>query len=204
MRDPLGLVASLALILSNLCACSSDDAATEKASGTDDAGDSGATTDGGTDGGPSPVLGGKFRHGMNGGHVNPNFTDNDDGLLGTLVGADSNRIKLPEYFLDQWGVDVRTDAAKSYVANGMSNVVCFLIGPSAKNSTAPAGTTDGYTLEQYIPKDLNEPIFAADGTVNPGNSWARYVERTVTTYKPWVRIWEVWNEPDGRRATRPP
>ncbi len=32
--------------------------------------------------------------------------------------------------------------------------------------------------------------------MNPGNSWAAYVQETVTTYKPWVRIWEVWNEPD--------
>jgi hypothetical protein len=129
------------------------------------------------------------------GDQNPNFTDNDDGLLGTLAGADSNRIKLPEYFLDQWGVGIRTDAAASYFTNGMSSLVCFLIGPSASHSTAPAGA-DNATLEQYIPNDLDQPIFAADGTVNPGNSWAKYVEETVTTYKPWVRIWEVWNEPD--------
>jgi hypothetical protein len=160
-------------------------------------GSSGAGSGGGDGGASSSALpfGGVFRHGMNSGHVNPNFTDNDDGLLGTLAGADSNRIKLPEYFLDQWGVAVRTDAAKSYVTNGMSNLVCFLIGPSASHSTAPSGADDA-TLEQYIPSDLYQSIFAADGSVNPGNSWAKYVEETVTTYKPWVRIWEVWNEPD--------
>ncbi len=147
------------------------------------------------DGGAAGALGGRFRHGMNSGHVNPNFTDNDDGLLGTLAGADSNRIKLPQYFLDQWGPTVRVDAAKSYATNGMSGLVCFLIGPSASHSTAPAGADPG-TLEQYIPNDLYQPIFATDGSVNAANSWAKYVEETVTTYKPWIRIWEVWNEPD--------
>ncbi len=37
--------------------------------------------------------------------------------------------------------------------------------PSASHSTAPSGADNG-TLEQYIPKDLDQPIFAADGTVN--------------------------------------
>jgi hypothetical protein len=165
------------------------------APGVDSGVDSGGGGSSGNDGGGAGALGGRFRHGMNSGHVNPNFTDNDDGLLGTLAGADSNRIKLPQYFLDQWGATVRVDAAQSYIDNGMSNLVCFLIGPSASHSTAPAGADDA-TLEQYIPTDLYQPIFAADGSVNAGNSWAKYVEEAVTTYKTWVRIWEVWNEPD--------
>ena len=168
------------------------DAADSSPGDTIDGGPGTSGNDGGGDGG---ALGGHFRHGMNSGHVNPNFTDNDDGLLGTLAGTDSNRIKLPQYFLDQWGASVRVDAATSYFANGMSSLVCFLIGPSASHSTAPAGADNG-TLEQYIPNDLYQPIFASDGSVNPGNSWAAYVEETVTTYKSWVRIWEVWNEPD--------
>jgi hypothetical protein len=125
--------------------------------------------------------------------VNPNWTDDMGGWLGTQAGADSNRMKLPEYFLDQWGVGIRTEAATSYATNGMSNLVCFLIGPSDAHSTEPSGTTNS---DDYIPRNLYEPIFQADGTANPNNYWARYVEETVTTYKPWVRIWEVWNEPD--------
>jgi hypothetical protein len=129
------------------------------------------------------------------GDPNPNFTDNDDGLLGAQSGADSNRIKLPEYFLAQWGAGVRTDAAQSYFTNGMSNLVCFLIGPTQAHSTSPAGSSD-YVLEQYIPSNLYEPIFLSDGSVNPNNYWAAYVSETVTTYKQWIHIWEVWNEPD--------
>ena len=119
------------------------------------------------DGGAAGALGGRFRHGMNSGHVNPNFTDNDDGLLGTLAGADSNRIKLPQYFLDQWGATVRVDAAKSYVANGMSGLVCFLIGPSASHSTAPAGA-DAAPSSSTSRKNLYQPIFAIRREREPG------------------------------------
>lgn len=176
------------------------------------------TSPGGSDGTPvvprdtsaaAPL--GAFRHGMNSGHVNASWTDNDDGWLGAQAGADSNRIKLPEYFLQQWGADIRVDAAKSYQQNGMSNLVCFLIGPSREHSSAPAGTPD-WRLDEYMPTHLYEPIFDASGRVNPANTWAKYVETTVSTYKPWVRIWEVWNEPDWtpdwqvtkQWATRPP
>src|ERR1700722_17265172 len=65
------------------------------------AGDSAASSPPTSGDGSAPtgaLFGGHFRHGMNSGHVNPNFTDNQDGLLGTLAGADSNRIKLPQYF----------------------------------------------------------------------------------------------------------
>jgi hypothetical protein len=167
---------------------SSSEAGTSTEGGSD-------TPDGGgalPDAAPASDLGGVFRHGMNSGHVNPNFTDEVDGWLGVQAGADSNRITLPESFLAQWGVGIRTGAAQSYFADGMSNLVCFLIGPTAAHSTAPSADQ----LDQFIPKNLYEPIFAADGAVNPNNYWAKYVEQTVTTYKPWVHIWEVWNEPD--------
>ena len=138
------------------------------------------------------MFGGVFRHGMNDGHINASWTDNQGGALGAATGADSNRMKLPEYFLAQWGADVRTDAAKSYLADGMSNLVCFLIGPTAAHSTDPTGQN----LEGFIPKNLYEPIFASDGSVNPDNYWAAYVAEVVATYSPYVKIWEVWNEPD--------
>lgn len=159
--------------------------------GGDDSGSGNDGVDGGTSTG-GDTFGGVFRHGMNDGHINASWTDNQGGALGAATGADSNRMKLPEYFLDQWGAGVRTDAAMSYQADGMSNLVCFLIGPTAAHSTDPTGNN----LEGFIPKNLYEPIFRADGSVNPDNYWAAYVEETVTTYKPYVRIWEVWNEPD--------
>ncbi|HEY4177458.1 MAG TPA: hypothetical protein VGM90_11515 [Kofleriaceae bacterium] len=157
--------------------------------GGDDTGNDG---DAGPGSGSGDTFGGTFRHGMNDGHPNGSWTDNQGGALGAAAGADSNRMKLPEYFLEQWGAGIRVDAAKSYDAVGMSNLVCFLIGPSKTHSTDSSGNN----LEAFIPKNLYEPIFKSDGTVNPDNYWAAYVAETVTAYSPYVRIWEVWNEPD--------
>ena len=158
--------------------------------GVGGSGNAGAS--GGTGGG---ALLGPFRHGMNMGAPPAGWTDQDQGWLGAQSGADSNRIVLPEYFLDKWGVGIRTDAAQSYLDDGMSELVCFLIGPTRPHSTAPASAPD-WQLDWYIAQNLYEPIFGADGNANPNNYWAAYVAETVTTYKPWIQIWEVWNEPD--------
>jgi hypothetical protein len=132
---------------------------------------------------------------MNMGAPPAGWTDQDQGWLGAQSGADSNRIVLPEYFLDTWGVGIRTDAAQSYFDNGLNDLVCFLIGPSRPHSTAPMSAPD-WQLDWYIAQNLYEPIFGADGNANPKNYWAAYVAETVSTYRPWIHIWEVWNEPD--------
>ncbi|WP_437607031.1 hypothetical protein WMF20_39995 [Sorangium sp. So ce834] len=78
----------------------------------------------------------------------------------------------------------------------MADHIGFLIGSeSVELTTAPPGAAD-WQNEHYIPKSLYEPIFAADGTVNPNNAWASYVYRTVDTYKTWIHVWHAWNEPD--------
>ena len=51
-------------------------------------------------------------------------------------------------------------------------------------------------LNYYSPQNLYQPIWNADGTINPNNYWANYIYKTVSIYKPYVKIWEVWNEPD--------
>jgi hypothetical protein len=77
----------------------------------------------------------------------------------------------------------------------MSDHIAFLTTPIAAHSTAPQGIPS-WQLEYYAPTNLYEPVFLADGTINPANYWGAYVFKTVTTYKTWVRTWEVWNEPD--------
>lgn len=86
-----------------------------------------------------------------------------------------------------------------------------------KTNAILLGTPGIYVADKYIPRDLNQPVFA-DGTdrpgpnktINPNNPWAEYVYAAVNRYKPggvlarqenWpngagVRVWEVWNEPD--------
>ncbi len=84
---------------------------------------------------------------------------------------------------------------QNYEADGLGNMVAFVIGPIAAHSTAPAGTPQ-WELDYYVPANLYEPVFQADSTVNPQNYWASYIYQTVSHYKQYVKIWEVWNEPD--------
>jgi hypothetical protein len=164
--------------------------------GTGGAGNGGSGSgSGGSGAGGSGALGGPFRHGINFGYFNPNFTDVDSAWLSREAGADSARLALPEHHLVQWGYDIEVGDMKSYATLGMKNHVAFLNGPIAEHSTAPAGTPQ-WQLDYFIPKNLSEPVLAADGSINPNNYWAAYVYQTVSTYKDWVRIWEVWNEPD--------
>ena len=53
--------------------------------------------------------------------------------------------------------------------------------------------------EKNYPANLYEPIFLNNGSVNPNNYWAFYVNKTVSIYKDYIKIWETWNEPDYTR-----
>lgn len=145
-------------------------------------------------GGASGGLGGPFRHGVNYGY-NPGVTDEQSAILARGAGANSARISLPERHLEQWGYEIEAGDNESYVKNGITRTVAFLSGPTEAHSSAPAGTPD-WQRDHYMPKNLHEPIFLGDGSVNPDNYWATYVHKTVSTYKPWIKVWSVWNEPD--------
>src|ERR1700761_1051876 len=102
------VVGALGISLLTIVACgsSSDSKASGSSSGTSGNGADGGpgattsggptTSSGGNDGdagssGPTTAadtFGGVFRHGMNDGHVNGNWTDNQGGALGIAAGAD--------------------------------------------------------------------------------------------------------------------
>ncbi|WP_434046620.1 MULTISPECIES: hypothetical protein [Sorangium] len=137
-----------------------------------------------------------FRHGVNLGHRNAAWGDDKEATLAARAGARSLRVKLPAAHLATWGVDIELGDIQTYASLGMVDHIGFLIGSESVDMTvAPPGAAD-WESEHYIPKSLHEPIFLPDGTVNPGNTWASYVYRTVDTYKPWIHLWHVWNEPD--------
>ncbi|MBI5534503.1 MAG: hypothetical protein HY898_17390 [Deltaproteobacteria bacterium] len=153
------------------------------------AGSSGSAGSGG-----AGALGGPFRHGVNFGYV-PGLDDAQMATLGRRAGANSARISLPEQHLDKWGWDIETADMASYLATGLHDNVVFLTAPTAAHSSAPSGTPD-WELAYYLPKNLYQPIFLSDSSVNPDNYWAVYVEKTVQVYKTWIKVWSVWNEPD--------
>ncbi len=171
---------SAATAMTNGSAGTSMSTSTSSASG-------GAGAGGGT-------LGGPFRRGMNFGYV-PGFTNQDNAKLSHDVGANGARVSFPESFFAKWGYDIEVNNNIAYQADGITSNVAFLTSPTREHSSASANVSDG-DLVFYIPNDLYQPIFLGDGSVNPANSWATYVEHTVTTYKDYVRVYSVWNEPD--------
>ncbi len=142
-----------------------------------------------------PVYTDKFRFGTNMGWRNSDWTDSQYSDLVAGVGMNSIRVSLPENYLDTWGYDIALANMNHYKTNNLNNLTAFLGSPSANHSNAPANTSYG-DLDYYSPSHLYEPIWNADGSVNTNNYWANYVYKTVSMYKPYVKTWEVWNEPD--------
>lgn len=144
---------------------------------------------------PQTPFGGFFRYGINGGYPNPAFTDQDLATLEVRTGCNSQRVSLPETHLTRWGWDIEVADNTAYQSLGLSGQVGFLTSPTREHSTAPATAAD-WEIAYYLPRNLYEPILGDDGYINPDNYWAMYVYKTVSTYKNFIKIWEIWNEPD--------
>jgi hypothetical protein len=136
-----------------------------------------------------------FRFGINLGYFTSAIDDAESATVARKAGANSIRVSLPDSYLQTWGDTIEVGDMNSYAGLGMHDHVAMLNSPPAEHSNAPAGTPD-WELAHYSPKNLYEPIFQPDGSVNPQNYWASYVARVVQTYGSWVQTYEVWNEPD--------
>lgn len=138
----------------------------------------------------------KFRMGQNLGSVGGNiFNDAKMSYLSAEAGCDTQRKKLPETHFVQWGYEIEINDSKYSNQVGIFDLVGYLSIPTPEHSTAPSGSSEN---EKYPPKNLYEKIWTDEKNkvVNENNYWANYVYQTVKTYKDWIRIWEVWNEPD--------
>ncbi len=149
-----------------------------------------------------PAYTDQFRWGTNMGYRNQNWTDSQLSDLVSGLNMNSFRVSLPENYFTTWGWDIAQPNMVHYQANNLKNLTAFLGTPSRAHSTAPSSVAD-WELDYYSPKNLYEPIWNADGSVNQNNYWAAYVAKTVSLYKPYVHTWEVWNEPDLTDSTAP-
>lgn len=112
------------------------------------------------------------------------------------VGVNALRLSLPERFLDYWGYDIRLDAFRHYEKLGMTDNVVFIGYPAASHADTTRycpGEPSKLFANMYLPIwDEGE-----NGTpVNDSNYCALYIYEMVQRYHPYVRFWEVWNEPD--------
>jgi hypothetical protein len=135
-----------------------------------------------------------YLFGANPGAPPAGWNDAKQAIIASKIGINTYRVWLPESYLDQWGYDIafKTGAMGTYKDVGFKNLVGNLNTPTFAHSNAP----DSGSTYAYSPKNLNQAIWLNDGNVNPDNYWAVYVNKTVTMYKDYIKIWEVWNEPD--------
>ena len=113
------------------------------------------------------------------------------------IGSETLRPALFGHFLEQWGYDARIAAFKYYQSIGIQDIVCFIGEPSKEQRETKVYCPDVGPSNHY--RNLYEPIWddGQNGTpVNEGNDFALYVYKTVSLYKDYVKIWEIWNEPD--------
>jgi hypothetical protein len=134
-------------------------------------------------------------YGSNMGYYTANRTDYDLATLVKNIGGHTIRPSLPHSFLDKYGYDIRVSTFRDYKEKlNMGEITVFLEDPS--EAVRDTGTYDGSAYKSKVFKNLYEPVWNADGSVNSNNYYADYVFQTVRRYGPYVKFWEVWNEPD--------
>ncbi len=157
-----------------------------------------------------PSNAGVFSYGVNFGYYGGYNSNNpNDNLLADLMvkaGCKTSRPKLYEAFIQQWGINVRLSNFKYYVSTlGMKEITLFLDmddpGTTYKSHQATETITCGSTTyKSLLYKNMYLPIWdstdAQKTPINENNYYAAYVYNIVKTYGPYVRYYEVWNEPD--------
>ncbi|MEM8527555.1 MAG: hypothetical protein AAGG68_23135 [Bacteroidota bacterium] len=112
------------------------------------------------------------------------------------VGINTLRPALPDFFLEQWGYDIRVKTFQSHVQKGATENVVFIGYPSEAHRSQEEHCP-GIRSEMFA--NIYEPIWdnGANGTpYNEENYYAAYVHEMVSRYGEYIRFYEVWNEPD--------
>ena len=133
----------------------------------------------------------QYRLGNGLGYIGNGWDDARMSNLSSRAGYDGQRKKLPEQHFTDWGYYIEVGDAQTNIKLGILDVVGYLSTP-LKNHSSNASNDP----ELCYPANLYKPIFLNNGEVNPENYWAYYVNKTVSIYKDYIKIWETWNEPD--------
>ncbi|MVN76986.1 hypothetical protein GO988_11680 [Hymenobacter sp. HMF4947] len=136
-----------------------------------------------------------FGYGTNLGYYGAAWPDERLAAAAAAAGSTTIRVTLPEEFLVKWGPNARR-AAFSYYADslGLRDLVCFVGEPTPAHRD-PA-TYPGCHEQSRLFANLYEPIWQANGRVNPKNYYAQYIYDLTQRYGNNIRVWEVVNEPD--------
>ena len=145
---------------------------------------------------------GVFRPGINFGSY-PTYSDEElaelaagnpaKGIKG--VGVKAARPGLFESFTDLYGIDARVNTYQFYDQLGLKENTVIVGFPTEEHQDQQYYCP---TVHSTLFKDMYLDIWdgGANGTpINDDNIYAKYIYDLVTTYKDYVRFWEIWNEP---------
>ncbi len=146
---------------------------------------------------------GFFRPGINLGYYPP-YDDADLGNIAagnpTLgisgIGARATRPGFSDWYTTYYGFDTHVDIFKNYQQLGMKDLTCIVGFPADEHRDTKSYCSDGTRSEMFA--NLYTPIWdnGANGTpYNDENYLAAYMYKLVTSYKDYVKFWEIWNEP---------
>ncbi|MFK8007164.1 MAG: PKD domain-containing protein [Saprospiraceae bacterium] len=149
---------------------------------------------------------GPFQFGTNMGYY-PGWTDGQLGDLaignGTLnipgIGATALRPGLFEHYLEQYGYDINLPWFEHFDSLGLIDNTMFVGDPSEDHRDPTNYCPSKPWLKNMGFKNMYEPIWdnGANGTpVNDENYYALFMYKMVTLYTPYVKFWEITNEPD--------
>jgi hypothetical protein len=136
-----------------------------------------------------------FQYGANLGYYSTGWPDEKLAGLVQKLGGHTLRLSLPETFVERYGYSIRANAFRDYVGTyGMKELTCFVGAPSEAHRDTT--TYPGATGQSKLFAHLYEPVWNANGSVNPNNYYAFYLYKLLQVYGDKVRIWEIVNEPD--------
>ncbi|UAY51322.1 PKD domain-containing protein [Ferruginibacter albus] len=145
---------------------------------------------------------GAFTYGSNMGWFGNQFTDQDIATLAYNSGARSIRPSLSDQLITGYGINSRLDAFKYYQQLGMKDIAVFVGAPNDIGWGTPDDRDTivfpGCAERAKTFKGMYLPIWLDAGKtqINPANTLAAYIYKTVNTYGPYVKFYEVVNEAD--------
>jgi hypothetical protein len=158
-----------------------------------------------------PAYTGLFAYGSNLGYFGWNDNDNQvaDILLGNPAqsqpgaGAHTLRGALYDDFIQTYGVNIRVSQFAHYESLGAIDNTIFVnasyhVAGTRRDPNHYDGCADQSWMHanMYLPIWIDDPTHPGFKKVNPQNYLADYMFQVVSTYKSYVKFYEVWNEPD--------
>ena len=138
----------------------------------------------------------RFLMGANTNTAEDNWDTQKITKLAYKAGLKSQRKEFSEELLLKKGYDSEIQNL-NYASNlGQIDLIGYITTPSKNHSSHQ---TDN---KRYPPNNLYTDIFIIEDNIkkiNPQNYWANHVYQTVNKYQYYIKIWEIWNEPDFTR-----